>query len=329
MRKILLACALLGFGISASAQTVPSYVPKTGLEAWYPFNGNALDESGLGHDLQLFNGPALTTDRSGLANRAYQFDGYDDYMVTKDLFFNAGKDHTVAVWFLVNDSTQTKQTFYNTIPHRIEVVGYNWFGTQAFDLGLGNGDDWDITDDTYNLLDTFTLPVVHRYRWNQLVTVKKGLNWIFYINGVKAHTNIVSGAPLDQVVALWFGSISYSGTPFQVFGGKMDDIGIWNRDLTDAEIKTLYEGNPTSVEHVASIKDIRIFPNPAAATIYIEGVQSSYQVEVWNLHGQKISSHSIDPSHREVPIGSLVPGSYLLRITGSAGNTLTSTFTKQ
>ena len=43
---------LLLFGavsLVAHAQ-VPDYVPTEGLVAWYPFNGNANDESGNGYD---------------------------------------------------------------------------------------------------------------------------------------------------------------------------------------------------------------------------------------------------------------------------------------
>ena len=48
MRTALLL-AFLAWAVTASAQ-VPSYVPTDGLVAWYPFNDNASDESGSGHD---------------------------------------------------------------------------------------------------------------------------------------------------------------------------------------------------------------------------------------------------------------------------------------
>lgn len=47
---------------------------STGLVAYYPFNGNANDESG--NNLNLTNnGATLTTDRFGNPNKAYYFDG--------------------------------------------------------------------------------------------------------------------------------------------------------------------------------------------------------------------------------------------------------------
>jgi hypothetical protein len=50
----------------------------SGLVAYYPFNGNAQDESGNNRDALLIDGAILTSDRFGQANRAYYFDGVDD-----------------------------------------------------------------------------------------------------------------------------------------------------------------------------------------------------------------------------------------------------------
>ena len=58
---------------------IPNYVPTNGLVGWWPFNGNANDESGNGNNGTV-NGATLTTDRFGVANKAYSFDGVNDYI---------------------------------------------------------------------------------------------------------------------------------------------------------------------------------------------------------------------------------------------------------
>ena len=58
---------------------IPSYVPSNGLVGWWPFNGNANDESGNGNNGTV-NGATLTADRFGVADKAYSFDGVDDYI---------------------------------------------------------------------------------------------------------------------------------------------------------------------------------------------------------------------------------------------------------
>ena len=50
-----------------------------GLVAYYPFNGNANDESGNGHNGTI-NSATLTSDRFGNPNSAYSFDGVNDYI---------------------------------------------------------------------------------------------------------------------------------------------------------------------------------------------------------------------------------------------------------
>ena len=45
---LLTALAIAGFAVTSLAQTVPNYVPSNGLVGWWPFNGNANDESGNG-----------------------------------------------------------------------------------------------------------------------------------------------------------------------------------------------------------------------------------------------------------------------------------------
>ena len=57
--------------LSANAQ-VPSYVPTNGLVGYWPFNGNANDESGNGNNGTV-NGATLAADRFGNGNKAYDF----------------------------------------------------------------------------------------------------------------------------------------------------------------------------------------------------------------------------------------------------------------
>jgi hypothetical protein len=73
MKKCLLLTAVVFFGtFTAAIAQVPSYVPTDGLVGWWPFNSNANDESGNGND-GIVNGPTLTEDRNGNAEKAYSF----------------------------------------------------------------------------------------------------------------------------------------------------------------------------------------------------------------------------------------------------------------
>ena len=71
MKKTLQILTILTLSLNAYAQ-VPNYVPSNGLVGWWPFNGNANDESGNGNNGTV-NGAILATDRFGNPNNAYSF----------------------------------------------------------------------------------------------------------------------------------------------------------------------------------------------------------------------------------------------------------------
>ena len=60
-----------------------TFDPTDGLVAWYPFNGNAKDESGNGHHGKVI-GATLCKDRKGKNDSAYNFDGVNDYIKIKN-----------------------------------------------------------------------------------------------------------------------------------------------------------------------------------------------------------------------------------------------------
>ncbi len=73
MKKVLtvLTSVLILCTSTISAQ-LPSYVPTSGLLAFYSFTGNANDESGNGYNGTI-NGASLTNDRFANPNSAIQF----------------------------------------------------------------------------------------------------------------------------------------------------------------------------------------------------------------------------------------------------------------
>ena len=59
MRRLILSLFLL-FPFLLSAQSVPNYVSTNGLVAYYPFNGNADDESGNGNNGTVYTNYKVT-----------------------------------------------------------------------------------------------------------------------------------------------------------------------------------------------------------------------------------------------------------------------------
>ena len=116
--KILLTIivTISAFGITFGQ--VPSYVPTNGLVGWWPFNGNANDESGNGYNGTVY-GAILTTNRVNNSNSAYNYDGINDYIQTSlpyTVFLNK-KTLTISAW--VNLGTITSYYGYSVVSNLI------------------------------------------------------------------------------------------------------------------------------------------------------------------------------------------------------------------
>ena len=72
---------------------------NNGLVAYYPFNGNASDESGNGNN-GIVNGASLTTDRFGNIDAAY---GFNNSYIQASASQLPTDERTVSVWFFSND----------------------------------------------------------------------------------------------------------------------------------------------------------------------------------------------------------------------------------
>ena len=105
MKKLVFTAFAVGLSLTANfwAQ-VPSYVPSNGLVGWWPFNGNANDESGNGNNGTV-NGVTLTTDRFGVVNKAYNFDGVNDWIeISDNNLLDLNNELTLSAWINTNSN---------------------------------------------------------------------------------------------------------------------------------------------------------------------------------------------------------------------------------
>lgn len=243
---LLTALATLGLTVATMAQSVPSYVPTNGLVGWWPFNGNANDESGNGNNGTV-NGATLTTDRLGNVNAAYSFDGIDDYISfnTSNLPY-ANSDRTISIWFL-------KQNNNSVWSHTALAYG-SASQSNAIMISVGNNnlltvqgwaDDIGTNQSSSNIWE------------NILFSISSGVGNIYY-NGNLLTTQVISNWNTIQ-------SVFYCGTRCDLsnsfFYGNIDDIGIWNRALTQQEITDLYYGCQLSINTQPTNQTININNN--------------------------------------------------------------------
>lgn len=225
--KMLKFCilALFVFPLPTLLAQVPSYVPSNGLIGWWPFNGNANDESGNGN-YGTVNGASLGIDRFGNSNAAYDFDGVNDYI---DLF-NTGSqgNFSISFWFLIDTITNqkiiSKFTNSQSFPNGWEIeVGNNG------SLNYGNGSQQHYGQNLYNTSTWSFGTLVFNSNNNQITFYENGTQSSVYNNFslINNNINIRLGARANAI-------------PSILYNGKIDDIGMWNRPLTNTEIQNLY-----------------------------------------------------------------------------------------
>ena len=246
------AVAIIGFATITIAQSVPSYISTSGLVGWWPFNGNAIDESVNSNDGTV-NGATLTTDRFGIANAAYSFNGIANSILVPSVFYDISVSHSISMWVSINDLTLVGQYLWNTSNHTGEAFVYNWGAYNNNVLYcLGNGTSWSITCGTEQTFLTATSNIWYLYT----MTYSSGV-WSIFINGQLADTYTSANLPTG-VSSLVFGDIAMGG---EALNGKLDDIGIWNRALTQQEITDLYNGCQLSVNTQPTNQTININNN--------------------------------------------------------------------
>jgi hypothetical protein len=205
-----------------------------GLLAYYPFNGNANDESGNGQNGTVF-GATLTTDRFGKDASAYSFNGSDNYInLGNPPAFNFNSNFTLSAWALL---TQTQANTY--------ILG-KYFYPQTNAYGLGT----EANSGLYAFIQNKTLPPAAAEirvaksladgKWHHLVAVFDRQAAIRgYVDGQQvAITNSITNhtATLTNSFPLLIGKIS-SG---QYFKGGIDDVRIYDRALAVADVRELY-----------------------------------------------------------------------------------------
>ena len=231
MKKIVLIAFFL-IGVIVNAQ-IPSYIPSNGLVGWWPFNGNANDESGNGNHGTV-NGATLTTDRFGNNNAAYDFDA-DEIIMTNSFYNNGWQDYSISFWFNTQNLSQQAQNFFNTYPHDGEGFGWNHPNSPN---KISHWKNQDPNVHIWNIFSANPLNYVGviQNEWVFLTIVKTNLTYCYFVNGQLDKTSVASLSALNQNTGLRFGSIGSA----EYFNGDLDDIGIWNRALTLCEIKDLY-----------------------------------------------------------------------------------------
>jgi len=221
-----------GKGITYSADSTFATIKDavdlvTGLVAYYPFNGNANDESGNGNNGTV-NGATLTTDRFGNANKAYSFSSCNEVHANVNTT-SITKEMTLAFWYYRNDvgciGPRVMEFSQGSNAHGQLIIEENYpTGIRLSEITTGGTTDWRY------------FSTLENKKWAYYVYTNDGSQQKLYQNGILINSYASPGySVLDGNVA--FGRMNHPA--YDGVNGKLDDIRIYNRALNQSEITYL------------------------------------------------------------------------------------------
>ncbi len=252
-KHLTFSLALFTIVCSTVTAQLPSYLPADGLVGWWPFNGNANDESGNGND-GVVNGAMLTEDRNGVENSAYLFAGQttcQNIVVQNSPELNP-TELTINVWIYANDSNITileKSDASNSsklayaLTFKDEFQGWRGLKTS---YGVGNCAYTAQNPQLWSNRSAFP-----NNAWIMITAVIESNGSVNqYCNSELVYTangNQNFGPCNDPNSVLRIGGAHWNWDP-ECFKGRIDDLAIYNRALTPQEIQNLYTGTNETVD---------------------------------------------------------------------------------
>jgi FtsZ-binding cell division protein ZapB len=197
-----------------------------GLVAHYPFSGDANDQSGNENHLSV-QGASLSTDRFGMTESAYSFDGKDDYLFA-DLDDRKG-DFSLSLWAKANDVEQSRfrsvinihdKTPGSAATCQIHTSGGRYPSYQFFSSN----------PESFALVTT---------EWQHLAVTVSGKVVRFYENGKRVYSQELEGGAANQFSNIIIGQ---NRNRDRKYDGSIDDVYVYNRAINDAEVARLFNG---------------------------------------------------------------------------------------
>lgn len=210
----------------AEDYTATASTLTNGLIAFYPFSGNAKNQSSDAYHGKVY-GARLAADRFGNLNCAYRFDGVDDYIAVNG-FPALDSTFTYVAWIQVTGDTEHHQSF--GAHGEGGAVGETWnFGYNSVQKL------WDMFDRT-NL--TWQVSQEICSIWTHVAIVYDKTERRIYVNGRLVATQTIR-TPIRHGTSntLRIGSLVPGN---QQFKGAIDDVRIYNRALAVNEIRRIY-----------------------------------------------------------------------------------------
>ena len=295
---------------------------KSGLVAYYPFDGDVKDYSGNNNNGTIVGAPTLVADRWGNPGKCYNFNGtFDHVWVKHDSTIQPKTAVSVSAWVNADDFSSwlmvvCKRNRHNSSPGNSYILyaAGNPGQNQSWTFGAGS-----------TSIEKFAISpaVATTQQWVHLVgTYDKNAsdsNIRVYVNGILKSATTASYDIGYSDSSLRIG-MAIPGNSLQYFKGKIDEVRIYNRAINSQEITALYNNTNTSVGEVASQSNIQIYPNPVSDVLYISGNdRTNSTLFISDVLGKNVLKKDIS-SISNIGISALAAGVYTVSLFDGSGN---------
>jgi len=239
------------------ANTSEAQVVTKGLVSYWSFDRADIDgktvKDALGNNDGTINGDAQIV--KGKIGEALEFDGKDDFVdvghpADGSFDFGEDKDFSVCAWINVSEPPADQYTIVSkgdrgSNPRILfKIKGNQVYVTFANEPG--GGPKPDFTSNT-SVIDG---------RWHYAVLVaNRGEATKIYLNGILDAQGIASkGTDLNTESSLFIGKSHQKGAAERrLFKGLIDEVSIYNRALTEAEVKQNFVAEGFAVERLKKL----------------------------------------------------------------------------
>jgi hypothetical protein len=310
-------------GITVSCPTLAPNLQE-GLVGYWPFCGNANDESGNGNH-GVVNGAMPVEDRYGTESAAYAFNGLNSFIsvadnVDESLDVQSG-EFSISCWMKAESNlfqTQglvAKEYGDNTSGDYSLVIPAN--GKAQLSVGVGSGIIGAVQQSDSVITDG---------GWKHITAVYiNGGDMKMYINGQlnQGENNESTALPnSNTALDLIFGR-SANFPNYYFLNGCLDDIAIWNRALTLAEVQQLYGLDAIGVESFSRTKALLTYPNPATDQLTINygnfAAMVGYSLSIFDNGGSTVHETNITQAQETLDISQWSAGVYQVVVYNTGG----------
>ena len=266
---------------------------NAGLVGYFPFNGNANDESATNIDGTVYNA-TLAVGLGNESNGCYFFNGTNSYIDCTSDNRSVTDQVTISYWLKTS-----------SVAHEVAVAKYNYtegngyaaytqYGTAAIGGRDGSGSYLDSGYGTTDLSDN---------SWHHILAVVDGNSWQIWVDcNLESSTTSTSLTQDLQssdhlTIGKWYFELPY------YFNGLIYEVRIYNRAMLASEITMLCdESQFLSIDSDNIISDeINIYPNPGTDLVTIS-LTDCDKIEIINIQGEVVFQSEVDELETELKI---------------------------